>query len=115
VIVPQSAFTAINASTDVRTSYMEKQLDDLRAQLDNATIEVAEGERVGLIGPNGAGKTTFFNCILGVIPMDGGAVELNGHDVTGLPVQARAMLGTGTNPQVLEIRRDGARRTLRLR
>jgi N12 class adenine-specific DNA methylase len=39
VIVPQSAFTAINVSTDVRTSYMEKQLDDLRAQLDNATIE----------------------------------------------------------------------------
>ena len=39
VIVPQSAFTAINVSTDVRTSYVEKQLDDLRAQLDNATIE----------------------------------------------------------------------------
>ena len=39
MIVPQSAFTAINVSTDVRTSYMEKQLDDLRAQLDNATIE----------------------------------------------------------------------------
>jgi hypothetical protein len=39
VIVPQSAFTAINVSTDVRTTYVEKQLDDLRAQLDNATIE----------------------------------------------------------------------------
>jgi N12 class adenine-specific DNA methylase len=39
VIVPQSAFTAINVSTDVRTAYVEKQLDDLRAQLDNATIE----------------------------------------------------------------------------
>jgi hypothetical protein len=39
VIVPQSAFTAINVSTDVRTAYVERQLDELRAQLENATIE----------------------------------------------------------------------------
>ncbi|NTY62726.1 helicase, partial [Mycolicibacterium sphagni] len=39
VIVPQSAFTAINVSNDVRTAYAEGQLDELRAQLENATIE----------------------------------------------------------------------------
>jgi N12 class adenine-specific DNA methylase len=39
VIVPQSAFTAINVSNDVRVAYAEKQLDDLRAQLENATVE----------------------------------------------------------------------------
>jgi N12 class adenine-specific DNA methylase len=39
VIVPQSAFTAINVSNDVRTAYAERQLDELRAQLQNATVE----------------------------------------------------------------------------
>jgi N12 class adenine-specific DNA methylase len=39
VIVPQSAFTAINVSNDVRMAYAEKQLDELRAQLENATVE----------------------------------------------------------------------------
>jgi N12 class adenine-specific DNA methylase len=39
VIVPQSAFGLINVSKDVRTAYAERQLDDLRAQLENATVE----------------------------------------------------------------------------
>jgi hypothetical protein len=39
VIVPQSAFTAISVSNDVRTAYVEGQLDELRTQLENATIE----------------------------------------------------------------------------
>jgi branched-chain amino acid transport system ATP-binding protein len=71
--------------------------------LDNATIEVTEGERVGLIGPNGAGKTTLFNCILGVLPPDSGVIELNGQDVTRLPVQQRAKLGIGRTFQRIEL------------
>ena len=54
--------------------------------LDGVGIEIHEGERVGLIGPNGAGKTTFFNCVLGLLRADEGIVELNGSDVTRLPV-----------------------------
>jgi branched-chain amino acid transport system ATP-binding protein len=71
--------------------------------LDEASIEIGEGERVGLIGPNGAGKTTFFNCALGVLPLDGGTVELNGKDVTRLPVQQRAKLGIGRTFQRIEL------------
>ncbi|MCU1380590.1 MAG: transporter related [Acidimicrobiales bacterium] len=71
--------------------------------LDNVTIEVAEGERVGLIGPNGAGKTTFFNCLLGVLRMDGGKVELAGEDVSRLPVHRRARLGIGRTFQRIEL------------
>jgi branched-chain amino acid transport system ATP-binding protein len=40
--------------------------------LDDVSVAIDAGERVGLIGPNGAGKTTFFNCMLGVTPCDGG-------------------------------------------
>jgi branched-chain amino acid transport system ATP-binding protein len=71
--------------------------------LDAASIEVGEGERVGLIGPNGAGKTTFFNCMLGVLRMDGGSVELMGQDITTEPVHRRARLGLGRTFQRIEL------------
>lgn len=64
---------------------------------------VAEGERVGLIGPNGAGKTTFFNCLLGVIPTDQGVVEIDGVDVSGLPVHHRSKRGIGRTFQRIEL------------
>ena len=71
--------------------------------VDNVSIEVGQAERVGLIGPNGAGKTTFFNCMLGMLPMDAGTVELDGVDVTRLPVQRRARMGIGRTFQRIEL------------
>ena len=71
--------------------------------LDGVDLSVEEGERVGLIGPNGAGKTTFFNCLLGVLRADEGTVELDGRDVTDLPVHQRARLGIGRTFQRIEL------------
>ncbi len=71
--------------------------------LDNVSLQVDAGERVGLIGPNGAGKTTFFNCVLGVVKPDGGQVLLEDRDVGGLPVHARALLGIGRTFQRIEL------------
>jgi branched-chain amino acid transport system ATP-binding protein len=71
--------------------------------LDNVSMEIGEGERVGLIGPNGAGKTTFFNCMLGMLPTDGGTVELDGRDISRLPVHERARLGIGRTFQRIEL------------
>jgi branched-chain amino acid transport system ATP-binding protein len=71
--------------------------------LDNVSIEIGETERVGLIGPNGAGKTTFFNCMLGMLPTDGGTVELAGRDISRLPVHERARLGIGRTFQRIEL------------
>ncbi|MCB1376576.1 MAG: ATP-binding cassette domain-containing protein, partial [Rhodobacteraceae bacterium] len=74
--------------------------------LDDVDLEVQPGERVGLIGPNGAGKTTLFNCILGVLPIDSGTVELSGVDVSGLPVHERARRGIGRTFQQIELFAD---------
>jgi branched-chain amino acid transport system ATP-binding protein len=71
--------------------------------LDRVSIQIDEGERVGLIGPNGAGKTTFFNCLLGVLPPDHGSVELAGKDISRLRVSQRARLGIGRTFQRIEL------------
>ena len=63
------------------------------------SIYVRRGEAVGLLGPNGAGKTTVFYMITGLIKADRGAIELDGHDVTKLPMYHRARLGIGYLPQ----------------
>jgi len=71
--------------------------------LDAVDLDVEPGERVGLIGPNGAGKTTCFNAILGAIRVDEGTVELDGRDVSKLPVDERAALGIGRTFQRIEL------------
>jgi lipopolysaccharide export system ATP-binding protein len=61
------------------------------------------GEAVGLLGPNGAGKTTLFYMIMGLVRPDAGRIELDGHDVTRLPMYRRARLGIGYLPQEASI------------
>jgi branched-chain amino acid transport system ATP-binding protein len=79
-----------------------KQFAGIRA-LDDINLHVAPGERVGLIGPNGAGKTTLFNCVLGVLGIEGGRIELDGAEITSLPVHARARRGIGRTFQRMEL------------
>ena len=71
--------------------------------LDDVSLEVGPGERVGLIGPNGAGKTTLFNCVLGVLRPERGRVRLEGRDLSGLPVHQRARMGIGRTFQRIEL------------
>ncbi len=51
--------------------------------LRNVSLEIGEGELVGLIGPNGAGKTTVFNIVSGFVTPTAGRVYFRGDDVTG--------------------------------
>jgi lipopolysaccharide export system ATP-binding protein len=70
-----------------------------RSVVAGLSLDVAAGEVVGLLGPNGAGKTTAFYMIVGLVPSDGGSIQLDGLDVTRLPMHRRARLGLGYLPQ----------------
>ncbi len=74
-----------------------------RMVVKGVSLYVRRGEAVGLLGPNGAGKTTVFYMTTGLIKADKGRIELDGHDVTQLPMYQRARLGIGYLPQEASI------------
>ncbi len=70
-----------------------------RTVVREVSLRIEAGEIVGLLGPNGAGKTPSFYMIVGLSAADSGRIELNGRDITRLPMHARARLGIGYLPQ----------------
>ncbi len=66
-----------------------------RAVVDHVSIEVGQGEIVGLLGRNGAGKTTTFRMTIGMISPDEGHVSFDGMDVSRMPMYRRARRGMG--------------------
>ncbi|WP_341663648.1 LPS export ABC transporter ATP-binding protein [Blattabacterium cuenoti] len=67
--------------------------------VNNVSIQLNEGEIVGLIGPNGAGKTTSFYMIVGLIKPDKGKIVLLNQDITLYPMYQRTKIGMGYLPQ----------------
>jgi lipopolysaccharide export system ATP-binding protein len=74
-----------------------------RTVVNDAGLNVRNGEAVGLLGPNGAGKTTIFYMITGLVAADQGLITLDGNDITHLPMYRRARLGIGYLPQEASI------------
>jgi branched-chain amino acid transport system ATP-binding protein len=74
--------------------------------VDDISLTLAPGERMGVIGPNGAGKTTLFKMIAGDVRPTAGAVEIFGRDVTRMGTARRARLGVGRTFQVSNLFRD---------
>jgi lipopolysaccharide export system ATP-binding protein len=74
-----------------------------RKVVKGVSLYVRRGEAVGLLGPNGAGKTTVFYMITGLIKADRGRVDLDGFNISGLPMYQRARLGIGYLPQEASI------------
>ena len=66
-----------------------------RTVVDHVSIEVNQGEIVGLLGHNGAGKTTTFYMIVGLIKPNEGGIFLEGTELTKEPVYKRAQKGVG--------------------
>jgi branched-chain amino acid transport system ATP-binding protein len=61
--------------------------------VDGVSFSVPRGSTTGLIGPNGAGKSTALGVIAGALRADGGTVEFDGEDISGLPPMNRARRG----------------------
>ena len=94
---PQPVREAYLATHSVEKSFGGRKV------VRGTSLYVRRGEAVGLLGPNGAGKTTVFYMITGLIKADSGRIELDGHDITKLPMYQRARLGIGYLPQEASI------------
>jgi branched-chain amino acid transport system ATP-binding protein len=68
--------------------------------LDNISLSVAPGERLGLIGPNGSGKSTLVNCICGTLRNEQGSVRFDGRKLDGLEAHQRTRLGLSRSFQL---------------
>jgi branched-chain amino acid transport system ATP-binding protein len=67
--------------------------------LRGCSVEVAEGELVGIIGPNGAGKSTLVKAVFGLVKIRSGSVRLGTEDITSLPAHKLVAAGVGYVPQ----------------
>ncbi|HXF74380.1 MAG TPA: ABC transporter ATP-binding protein [Actinomycetota bacterium] len=92
----------VAGGTALAAEGVEKVFGGLRA-LRGVSIEVREGEIVGLIGPNGSGKTTLLNVLSGLLRPTAGRVRLGAEDVTGLPPDAVAKRGIGRTFQGIRL------------
>jgi branched-chain amino acid transport system ATP-binding protein len=61
--------------------------------LEDISLSVTAGERVGLIGPNGSGKSTLVNCICGTLRNEAGSVRFDGHRLDGAAAHRRTHRG----------------------
>jgi lipopolysaccharide export system ATP-binding protein len=91
-----------------------------RQVVHDVSLKVDSGEVIGLLGPNGAGKTTSFYMIVGIVPSDGGQIDIDGVDISRLPIHQRATLGLSYLPQEASVFRklsvaDNIRAVLELR
>jgi branched-chain amino acid transport system ATP-binding protein len=69
------------------------------AAVRGLSIDVHEGELVGLIGPNGAGKSTTLHAVMGVVPISGGEILVDGVPVAGRSPEAIARSGVALVPE----------------
>jgi lipopolysaccharide export system ATP-binding protein len=97
--IPQEASAA--GPTDVARLEAErlKKRYKARTVVKDVSLDVSSGEVVGLLGPNGAGKTTCFYMMVGLVPLDGGSIRLDGQEMSRMPIHRRARLGLSYLPQ----------------
>jgi len=89
----------------LRAEGLSLQYGAVRA-VDDVSLEVRQGEILGVIGPNGAGKTSLIDTITGFARGTGGSVYLRGDDISGWSIRRRARAGLGRTFQNLELFSD---------
>ena len=78
---------------DVHTFYGKSHI------LHGVSLQVGQGEVVGLLGRNGVGKSTTLKTIMGLVQPSQGKVLLNGRAINGVPAHKLAHLGIGYVPE----------------
>ena len=122
-----SAVPSAGSSSRLTVARLQKRYGK-RLVVKDVSLTVEAGEVVGLLGPIGAGKTTCFYMVVGLVPLDGGSIDLDGESIAHLPIHRRARLGLSYLPQeasvfrrltveenvraVLELQVDAQRRKL---
>jgi sulfate-transporting ATPase len=89
----------------LRADRLSLQYGQVRA-VDDVSLEVRQGEILGVIGPNGAGKTSLIDTITGFARRTGGSVHLGGDEISGWSIRRRARGGLGRTFQNLELFSD---------
>ena len=82
----------------IRARQLSKRFQK-RQVVANVGLDIVRGRIVALLGPNGAGKTTVMSMMTGIVKPDTGKILIDGEDVTGLPIHARAQRGLSYLPQ----------------
>ena len=67
--------------------------------LKNASLNLSQGEMIGLIGRNGAGKTTLLKTIMGILKTKSGEINFENEDLVALPSEKRAQMLIGYMPE----------------
>jgi branched-chain amino acid transport system ATP-binding protein len=83
----------------LRATNLTKKFGGFTA-VNDVSLDMAPGERLGLIGPNGSGKSTLVNCLCGTLITDGGQVVFDARNLAGLPPHQRAYLGLARSFQL---------------
>jgi lipopolysaccharide export system ATP-binding protein len=97
-VAPTAQVATAAAGSQLRVESLHKRYGK-RVVVRDVSLTVEAGAVVGLLGPNGAGKTTCFYMVVGLVPMDGGAIFLDGTSIAHLPIHRRARMGLSYLPQ----------------
>ena len=102
---PRYASNGASAPHVLKGSRITVDFGGVRA-VDDVSVSVAAGQRVGIVGANGAGKTTLFNALTGFAPLHSGTVRLGEDDITRWPSLTRARAGirrTFQHPRLADV------------
>ncbi|MBM3396371.1 MAG: ATP-binding cassette domain-containing protein, partial [Betaproteobacteria bacterium] len=90
---PANAHRIVLDVNDLRSGYGSVPV------LHGLSFQLAEGDALGIVGHNGMGKSTLLKTLVGLLPVKGGRVSLDGVDVTRTPAHTRARMGLAYVPQ----------------
>jgi len=86
----------------LRVTGLTKRFGGITA-VDNVTLNVKQGEILGLIGPNGAGKTTLLNLICKLLDPDSGQIYFKNENISNLQPHQIALKGIGRTFQITRV------------